>query len=84
MELGQEHIADGLRLAALTGLRRAVLVTLTWAQVEEFSIVKKALKSSRRRRRIASIPRIAELDPLLEVLKTHHREGGVQTILVNS
>ena len=84
IELGQQHIADGLRLAALTGLRRADLVTLTWAQVEEFSIVKKALKSSRRRRRVASIPRIPELDALLEVLKARHREEGVQSILVNS
>ena len=84
VELGQEHIADGLHLAALTGLRRADLVTLTWAQVEEFSIVKKALKSSRRRRRVASIPRIPELDALLEVLKTRHRKEGVQTILVSS
>jgi site-specific recombinase XerD len=65
-------------------LRRADLVTLTWAQVEEFSIVKKALKSSRRRRRIASIPRIPELDALLDVLRTRHREERVQTILVNS
>ncbi len=78
IERGQEHIADGLRLAALTGLRRADLVTLTWAQVEEFSIVKKALKPSRRRRRIASIPRIPDLDALLEVLRTRHREGGVK------
>ena len=84
VELGQEHIADGIRLAALTGLRRADLVTLTWSQVEEFSIVKKTLKSSRRRRRIASIPRIPELDALLEALKTRHREEGVTTILVNS
>ena len=84
IELGQEHIADGLHLAALTGLRRADLVTLTWAQVEQFSIVKKALKSSRRRRRVASIPRIPELDALLEVLKTRHRDKGVETILVNS
>jgi len=84
VELGQEHIADGLHLAALTGLRRADLVTLTWAQVEEFSIVKKALKSSRRRRRVASIPRIPELDALLDVLRTRQRKEGVQTILVSS
>jgi integrase len=84
IELGQRHIADGIQLAALTGLRRADLVTLTWAQVEEYSIVKKALKSSRRRRRVASIPRIPELDALLEVLKSRPRQEGVQTILVNS
>ncbi|MEO7541792.1 MAG: hypothetical protein ABIS66_07550, partial [Sphingomicrobium sp.] len=68
----------------MTGLRRADLVTLTWAQVEQYSIVKKALKSSRRRRRVASIPRIPELDALLRVLKSRPRQEGVQTILVNS
>lgn len=49
--LGQSHITDGLRLAALTGLRRADFVALTWSQVGEFAIMKKALKRSAGKRR---------------------------------
>ena len=41
------HLDDGLRLAALTGLRRADLVTLTWDEVRESTIEKKAAKVSR-------------------------------------
>jgi len=84
IELGQAHIADGLRLAALTGLRRADLVTITWANVGEFAVVKKALKTSRRKRRFATMPRIPELDALLEDLKGRHRQSGVETLLVTS
>jgi integrase len=47
VELKQPQIVDGLRLAALTGLRRADLVTLSWANVGEFALIKKALKTSR-------------------------------------
>lgn len=78
------HVADGLRLAALTGLRRQDLVTLTWDQVGEHSIQKKALKVSRRKRRHATIPRIPQLDALLVELKTRTRRAGVNTVLVNS
>lgn len=80
----EEHIADGLRLAALTGLRRQDLVTLTWANVEQFALVKKALKSSRRKRRYAIMPRIPELNVLLQELRSRHRQPGVETVLVNS
>lgn len=80
----EEHIADGLRLAALTGLRRQDLVTLTWANIEKFALVKKALKSSRRKRRYATIPRIPELNALLKELRSRHRKPGVETVLVNS
>jgi integrase len=82
--LEQPHIIDGLRLAALTGLRRADLVTLTWDNVGEFALVKKALKASRRKRRFATMPRIPELDALLEELKLRNRQEGVNTLLVNS
>lgn len=83
-ELKQPHIVDGLRLAALTGLRRADLVTLTWASVGEFAVMKKALKTSRGKRRFATMPRIPELDTLLEQLKSRERRPGVETLLVNS
>lgn len=83
-ELGQPHIIDGLRLAALTGLRRSDLVTLTWDHIGDEVLRKLALKSSRRRRRHVTIPRIAELDALLEQLRGRHRAPGVNTVLVNS
>ena len=51
------HVLDGLRLAAATGLRRADLVTLTWDQIGEFAIVKKAMKVSRRKRRRVVTPK---------------------------
>lgn len=81
---GAIHIADGLRLAALTGLRRQDLVTLTWDQVGEHALQKKALKQSRRKRRHATIPRIPQLSALLDELGTRPRRNGVNTVLVNS
>jgi integrase len=83
-ELHQPLIVDGLRLAALTGLRRADLVTVTWAHVGEFAVIKKALKTSRGKRRFATMPRIPELDGLLHELKQRQRQPGVETLLVNS
>lgn len=75
---------DGVRLAAVTGLRREDLVTLTWAQIGEFAIVKKALKISRRKRRRVVIPQTPQLEKLLAELRTRPRADGVETVLVNS
>ena len=83
-KLGRSQIVDGLRLAALTGLRRADLVTLTWSQVSEHAIIKRTLKRSAGKRRHMSMPRIPALDALLEELKTRARKDGVETVLVNS
>jgi integrase len=83
-ELKQDHIADGVRLAALTGLRRQDLVTLTWDQVGETAIQKKALKSSRRRRRMVVLPKLPALNALLAELKGRSRKPGVETVLVTS
>ncbi|WP_447727242.1 tyrosine-type recombinase/integrase [Sphingomonas koreensis] len=83
-ELKRTQVLDGLRLAAVTGLRRADLVTLTWDQVGEFAIVKKALKISRRKRRRVTIPQTPQLEALLAELRTRHRRDGVNTVLVNS
>ena len=82
--LGQSHITDGLRLAALTGLRRQDLVTLTWDQVGEHALHKKALKQSRGKRRHTTIPRIPQLRLLLDELNSRPRNPGVNTFLVNS
>lgn len=78
------HIVDGLRLAAVTGLRRADLVTLTWKQVGEFAIVKTALKKSRGKRRKVAIPITPQLDEVLADLRQRPRQEGVDTVLVNS
>jgi len=83
-ELEQPHIADGIRLAALTGLRRQDLVTLTWDQVGPAAIQKKALKTSRRKRRLVILPKLPSLDALLDELKNRPRREGVDTVLVNS
>ena len=83
-ELERPQIADGLRLAALTGLRRADLVTLTWSNVSEFAVEKLALKRSAGKRRRMSMPRIPALDDLLEELKSRPRKSDVHTVLTNS
>lgn len=81
---GRVHVLDGLRLAALTGLRREDLVTLSWDEVGEFAISKLAHKRSKGKRRHATIPRIPALNALLEELKQRPRREGVRTVLVNS
>lgn len=80
----QAHLIDGVWLAALTGLRRADLVTVSQTDIYDRAIVKKALKVSRRKRRTATLPRIPELDLLLDELASRRREEGVKTLLVNS
>lgn len=80
----QPHISDGLWLAALTGLRRADLVSLNKSQVLDAAISKKALKTSRGRRFNTTIPRLPELDDLLVELDSRQRADGVSNLLVNS
>ena len=77
-------INDGLRLAALTGLRLSDLVTLTFDHVGDFAISKSALKMSRGKRRRVTIPITEELTSLLAELRGRHREKEVNTVLVNS
>lgn len=84
VKAGQEHIVDGLRLCALTGLRRDDLVTLTFSHVGEVAVTKAALKKSRGRKRKATIPMTPELESLLAELRTRTRAEGVDTVLVNS
>lgn len=84
VKMDQAHIADGMWLAACSGMRRADLVSVTRAQVYDYAIVKKALKVSRGKRRTATMPRIPELDSLLDELAGRYRAEGVETVLVNS
>jgi integrase len=78
------QLIDAIWLAALTGLRREDLATVSRSNVYEYAIIKKALKVSRRRRNTATMPRIPELDRLLAELETRTRAAGVETLLVNS
>jgi integrase len=78
------QLIDAIWLAALTGLRREDLATVKRSNVYDYAIIKKALKASRRKRFTARLPRIPELDQLLEELETRDRGEGVDTLLVNS
>jgi len=83
VEMKRPSLYDGLRLAALTGLRLSDLVSLTWDHLGEVAIVKTALKKSRGKRRKAIVPMTDALEKLLEELRTRKRKEGVNTILVN-
>lgn len=83
IEAKRPLLYDGLRLASLTGLRRADLVSLTWDHLGEVAIVKTALKKSRGKRRKVVVPMTAALEKLLEELRTRKRKEGVNTVLVN-
>jgi integrase len=80
----KQHVLDAVRLASLTGLRREDLTTLTWAEVQANAIVKKAAKKSRGKRRTVTIPRIPDLEALLDELRRRPRKEDVQTVLVTS
>jgi hypothetical protein len=82
--MDQSHIVDGLWLAALTGFRRADLVTASKVHVLEHALQKRALKKSRGKRFLVTMPRLPELDSLLEELDRRPRADGVETLLVNS
>lgn len=76
-------VADGMRLAALTGLRRADLVGLTWTEIDDLKIARVTLKSRRRRKR-AIIPITPALRELLDELATRPRNANVSTVLVHA
>ena len=82
--LDRMHVVDGLRLAALTGLRRADLVTLQWDHIGDIAVKKLALKTSRRKRQYVTVPIIPELRALFDELRDRPRREGVETVLVNS
>lgn len=78
-----QHIADVVRLAALTGLRAADLAGLVWDEVHEKVIIRTALKKSRGRRREAVVPLVPAAHALLGELRSRKRAEGVNTVLVN-
>jgi len=84
LQLDCPQVIDVILLAEMTGLRRQDLVSLTWEQVGEFAIVKRALKRSAGKRRTTTMPCLPELSALLAELKTRFRKNGVDTVLVNS
>jgi integrase len=75
-------IADAVRLASLTGLRRSDLVALTWDSVGEWAIEATALKKSAGKRRKVVMPIVPGLKALLDELRTRPRKPGVKTVLV--
>ena len=83
-EAERPWIVDGLRLAALTGLRLADLVSLTFDHIGEFAINRTALKTSRSKRLRVTIPLTGGLNDLLEELRARDRKPDVDTVLVNS
>lgn len=79
-----QNVEDAVQLGLVTGLRREDLARIQWSDVREFSLVRKAKKKSRGRRRFASIPRVPQLDAVLERLRTRYRAPGVETVLVKA
>jgi integrase len=82
--LERPQIVDGMRLAALTGLRRADLVTATFDHIGDKSLSLTAAKASRKKQRRVFVPLIPELRDLLDELRTRPRAEDVNTLLVNS
>ncbi len=83
-KVAQQPLKDAIDLAVLTGLRRADLVALRWDEVGDLSIKRTASKRSRGKRYTVSVPRLPELDTLLEALRGRFRKPSVETVLVNS
>lgn len=84
IELKRPHLIYGMRLAALTGLRREDLVTATLDHVGDKVLTLTAAKTSRKKQRRVFVPIIPELRALIDELALLPRAGGVRTLLVNS
>ncbi len=74
---------DALRLAVASGLRRDDLATLKRDEIGLNAIVKKAKKRSRGERHFVRLPRLPELNAVLEDVKTRARRPDVDTVLVD-
>lgn len=82
--VAEQPLKDAIDLAVLTGLRRADLVALRWDEVGDLGIHRTAAKRSRGKRYTVSLPRLPELDLLLDALRERPRKPNVETVLVNS
>lgn len=80
----QQWLVDARRLAELTGLRRADLVAVTFADVSETHIALTAGKKSNGKRRRVVVPIVPGLRELVAELRTRHRNEGVTTLIVGS
>jgi integrase len=79
-----QSLKDVAALAAMTGLRRADLIGLTWDEIGSNAIRRIAEKKSRGKRRLVVMPVIPALGDLLAALKARFRKAGVNTVLVTS
>ncbi len=82
LAVAKTPVADAVRLAAMTGLRRADLVALKWSDIGEFAIHIVASKKSAGKRKRVRMPIIPGLRDLLDELKVRPRKDGVDTVLV--
>ncbi len=82
--VADQPLRDAIALAALTGLRRADLVALSWDEVDDFGIYRTAAKRSKGKRFRVTLPRVNGLGELLDELQQRPRREGVGTVLVNS
>lgn len=83
-KLKGSRVHDIIRLACLTGMRRADLAALTFDEVSDHAIIRTALKKSRGRRRRAVIPIVPALADLLKELRALPRAEGVRNVLVGA
>jgi integrase len=79
-----QALRDVAALAAHTGLRRADLIGLTWAEIGDVAISRIARKKSRGKRRRVVMPILPTLQQLLDDLRARKRKPGVETVLVTS
>lgn len=79
-----QSLRDVAMLAAVTGLRRADLIGLTWDEIGDVAITRIARKKSKGRRRRVVMPIIPDLKAVLDDLRTRPRKQGVETVLVTS
>lgn len=79
-----QSLKDVAALAAMTGLRRADLIGLTWNEIGATAIRRIAEKKSRGKRRMVVMPVIPALAELLAELRMRDRKDGVETVLVTS
>lgn len=80
--IAPQQVADGFRLAMLTGLRRSDLVAITREADKGHHL--RWLPSKGGGERTVTVPVLPELRAFLDELATRFRMPGVETLLVNS